>query len=136
MGKSLGFPKTDFGGIWHLEFCISYGANLGQKTEMGETALAVATKAGNIEICQRLLLAGASIKERDANGQNCLILALQKNMRYWNFSKIQLTKKPRLLLLNSSWMRITVVGPGYILVLCSAQQTIDLSLSSRDGWMP
>jgi ankyrin repeat protein len=45
---------------------------------MGETALAVAVKEGNIEICQKLLLDGSSIKERDGNGQNCLNLELQK----------------------------------------------------------
>jgi ankyrin repeat protein len=62
-----------------LEFCLKYCADLEQQTEMGETALAIATKEGNIGICKRLLLSGARISARDSNGQNCLCLAAQKS---------------------------------------------------------
>ena len=62
-----------------LEFCLKYCADLEQQTEMGETALAIATKEGNVGVCKRLLLSGASISARDSNGQNCLCLAVQKS---------------------------------------------------------
>jgi len=55
-----------------VDFCHEYGADLEFPNRMGETALAVATKDGQLVMCQRLLGFGARIGARDENGQNCL----------------------------------------------------------------
>ena len=59
-----------------VDFCLHHGATVDAQTILGETPLVLAVKNGHTAMCKRLLNAGANIRARDVNGQNCLHLAL------------------------------------------------------------
>ena len=47
-------------------------ARLNDRNEWGDTALHLASEAGNAEICQMLIAAGASVTVRNNRGETCL----------------------------------------------------------------
>jgi ankyrin repeat protein len=62
-----------------VDFCHAHGADLDFPNRMGETALAVAAKDGQLAMCRRLLALGARIGARDENGQNCLNIVIRNS---------------------------------------------------------
>ena len=66
--------------IWEcperVRFCLKWGADVHSKDELGRTALFIAAKFGNLEICRILVAAGADIAAVDAQNDHCLQAAL------------------------------------------------------------
>ncbi len=58
--------------VRHLLQSKNCRARLNHRNEWGDTALHLAAEAGNGEICQMLIAAGASVTVRNNRGETCL----------------------------------------------------------------
>jgi len=66
------------------------GVDVRAKTSLGRTALQLACLAGNLQVCEALLLRGADLNEADAEGNTCLHLAAAKDsltLAHWLFTQ-------------------------------------------------